>query len=130
MRWVEGYTTKDRLDQLYERLQSEYRFYIRQRDVASLGDFRASAREYEEVNRQRREREPTETRTPDPSTAATSYDREACCWRCKQRGHTRQPCQRPSRKFCSRCGRDGLLTRECNPLAGNDRGTVDAATGS
>lgn len=42
-----------------------------------------------------------------------TYNREDCCWRCKQRGHTRLDCKRLPKKFCSRCSKDGVLTRDC-----------------
>jgi len=35
------------------------------------------------------------------------------CWRCGQSGHGRGSCRRPTLLFCSRCGRVGVLSREC-----------------
>uniref|UniRef100_A0A034VZX5 Gag-Pol polyprotein n=1 Tax=Bactrocera dorsalis TaxID=27457 RepID=A0A034VZX5_BACDO len=36
------------------------------------------------------------------------------CWRCKQPGHRRHQCRNQQRIFCSRCGRDGFMSRDCN----------------
>lgn len=61
--------------------------------------------ELEELKIQCRERQKSIKAT---ITAATIYDRHECCWKCKQRGHTRFNCQRMPRKFCSQCGKDGI----------------------
>jgi len=63
--------------------------------------------------------------TTNTATAATTYNRYECCWKCKQRGHTRFNCQRAPRKFCSQCGKDGVYTRDCHPRAGNSVRTGD-----
>ncbi|XP_076285665.1 uncharacterized protein LOC143211682 [Lasioglossum baleicum] len=52
-----------------------------------------------------------------------NYSRVTHCWRCKQRGHTRFECRNAYRKFCSRCGRDGILTKECHPPGNDTRGS-------
>ena len=86
----------------------------------------ASLAEYEEIN-QRRKARSAESRPAQGTTATTTaYSRDKCCWRCKQRGHTRLDCKRPPKKFCSRCGKDGVLTRDCHP-PGNERRAGDVA---
>ncbi|KYN05229.1 hypothetical protein ALC62_03875 [Cyphomyrmex costatus] len=59
----------------------------------------------------------------DQATAAVAYNRAECCWRCKQRGHTRFDCKRTPRKFCSQCGKDGILTKECHSPPENEAST-------
>jgi len=39
----------------------------------------------------------------------------------------RVDCEKPSRKFCSRGGKDGMLTRNCYPFVGNATGTGEDA---
>ena len=41
------------------------------------------------------------------------YDRTQCCWRCKERGHSRFKCPNAQKLFCSHCGRDNVYTRDC-----------------
>lgn len=50
------------------------------------------------------------------------------CWRCGETGHTRFRCQRPHRLFCSRCGRVGILSKECPCRTDRTRKTADAKT--
>jgi len=51
------------------------------------------------------------------STAMISptYKRNECCWNCGQRGHRKTDCKQPFKKFCSTCGKTGVLTRDCHP---------------
>lgn len=120
MRRMGGYTTTDKLLQLYENLDPDYKLYVRKETLTYLTDLRNQATEYEAVLRQQRERRRDRDVTPRPALAATFYDRNICCWRCKQRGHNRQQCRRPTQIFCSQCGQDGVFTRDCHPPAGNE----------
>ncbi|KMQ92331.1 hypothetical protein RF55_7699 [Lasius niger] len=108
-------------------MDPDYRLYIRLHKVTSVHELSAHASEYEEINRQRHQREEKKTAT-GPTVAATEYNRNDCCWRCKQRGHTRAYCKRPPK--CSRCGKDGVLTRDCHPPTENGprAGNVAAVT--
>ena len=38
---------------------------------------------------------------------------ETQCWRCGQNGHIRSQCRAAPRLFCSRCGKDGVMSRDC-----------------
>jgi len=127
MRRAGGFSQEDQIDRLYENMHPEYKLYVRLDDISSLSELSARAAEYEAIEKQRRER--SEKKTPArPTVAATTYSREECCWKCKQRGHTRFDCKRPPKKFCSRCGKDGVLTKDCHPFVGNTNGTgKDAA---
>ncbi|XP_014469758.1 PREDICTED: uncharacterized protein LOC106741871 [Dinoponera quadriceps] len=119
MRRAGYYADEERLLQLYDNLQPDYKLYIRIADVRSIRDLRQRAMEYEAINRKRQE-SCARTLPPRPAAIdATAYERSMCCWRCKQRGHTRLQCRRPARKFCSQCDRDGVLTCECHPVPGN-----------
>jgi hypothetical protein len=114
-----GYTENEQLELLIENMDPEYRMFIRPSDVANIQELADRAAEYEELDQLRK----TRTRkndNPPASLTAVAYNRAECCWRCKQRGHTRFNCKRPPRKFCSQCGRDDTYTRDCHPLPGNE----------
>lgn len=130
MRRAGGYTPRDKVEQIYENLDPDYQLYITLTDTTTLSDLGARAAQYETIVQRRKERQ-TESATQAKSlrtvVAAATYNREECCWRCKQRGHTRIDCKRPAKKFCSRCGKDGVLTRDCHPPTGNAKRAGDAA---
>jgi hypothetical protein len=126
MRRAGGYAEEEKLDVLYENLAPKYKLYVRRDMVRRTNDLLRNAEEYEHITAQSRERQPTPR--PSASTAATAYNRDECCWRCKQRGHTRFECRRIAKRFCSQCGKDGVYTRECHPPPGNAARAGDAAT--
>jgi hypothetical protein len=126
MRRAGGYVEEDQLDLLYENMHPRYKLYVRRESVRRTAELRRQAEELEHINAQCRDRQPVPK--PSASSAAAAYDKNECCWRCKQRGHTRFDCRRIARKFCSQCGKDGVYTRECHPPAGNATRTGDAAT--
>lgn len=122
MRRAGGYSEPDRLEQIYENADPDLQLYVRLEEVRSVTELSSRAAEFEEKHRRRAENKREIRRSDeDAQLAAATYDRATHCWRCKQRGHTRTDCRRPARKFCSQCGRDGVLTRDCHPPAGNDR---------
>ncbi|XP_057329906.1 trichohyalin-like [Microplitis mediator] len=48
------------------------------------------------------------------------YNWLECCWRCRQRGHTKAQCTNRWVKFCMRCGKIGTFSRDCPcPRQGN-----------
>jgi hypothetical protein len=114
MRRAGGYSEAKKLDQLYENLDPELQLYVRREEIQTIDDLSHRVAHIEAIHRRKQERR-TEAPTTKGTVAAATYNREKCCWRCKQRGHTRQYCQRPPKKFCSRCGKDGVLTRDCHP---------------
>ncbi|KMQ87934.1 hypothetical protein RF55_12658 [Lasius niger] len=116
MRRAGGFARERRLERIYANMRAEYKLYIRRTDIRSLTELTTRAAEYEDLERERREEQNTARKAAasKPAVAAV-YNREECCWRCKQRGHTRMNCSRPPRKFCSQCGKDGVLTKECHP---------------
>jgi len=115
MRQTGGFTTEAQIEQLYDNMNPEHKLYIRLDDITDLEELSARAAEYELIEKQRRERTSERTPTTGPSVTAAVYNREECCWRCKQLGHTRLDCKRPPKKFCSCCGKDGVFTRDCHP---------------
>lgn len=118
MRRAGGYSKEDRLERLYENMHDEYKMYVDYDDIRDLDHLQHRIAALESAKQKQAQSKP---RTPKPTVAATAYDRNECCWRCKQRGHTRFKCERPPKKFCSRCGKDGVLTRDCHPgNAGRD----------
>src|SRR5580765_698490 len=127
MRRAGGFTRGEQLDRLYDNMNPEYKLYVRYDEAASIAELQARASEYEEIEQQRRDtRKVDRTDTVKP-TVATAYSRTDCCWRCKQRGHTRFDFKRPPKKFCSQCGRDGVFTKDCHPPSGNAQRAGDAA---
>ncbi|KMQ83140.1 hypothetical protein RF55_20807 [Lasius niger] len=133
MRRSGGFNRDEQVDRLYENMSPEYKFYVRYDDATSVTE-QARAADYEEIEAQRREHAKAARKAEDKPTVAAAYKKEECCWRCKQRGHTRFNCKKPPRKFCSQCGRDGVLTKQCHPPPGNAEragaATADAAAPS
>lgn len=129
MRRVGGFTADEQLKRLYDNMRAGYKLYIKLDELTSLTDLSARAADYEAIMKQDQERSPGgKNLATKPAVAAATYNREECCWRCKQRGHTRMDCKRPPKRFCSRCGKDGVLTRDCHPSPGNaERARSEAA---
>ena len=125
MRRAGGYSTEEQVEQLYENLHPDYQNRIWRSDVRSPRELQQRASEFERLQQNRRKRATAKTAAADPPVTAAVYNKSECCWRCKQRGHTRFDCRRPARKFCSQCGKDGVLTKDCHPPPGNETGTAE-----
>lgn len=108
-----GYTAQEQIDQLYENSDSDFQLYARISKIITLPELFHQAVEYQNIN-QRKDYPKEVKKTSETNVAIVQYDYSTCCWRCKQR-HTRLDCKRLPRKFCSRCGKDGILTRDCHP---------------
>ncbi|KAL6419001.1 hypothetical protein ACFW04_011540 [Cataglyphis niger] len=119
MRRAGRFTREQRLTRIYANMRPEYKRYIKRRDVHDLNDLLEEAAEFEGIEQETREVRKASKDTANPPAVAAVYNREECCWRCKQRGHTRFDCRRPPRRFCSQCGKDGVLTKDCHPPTGN-----------
>jgi len=121
MRRAGGFSPIMQLEYLYDHMHPEYKFYIRRRDIGDISELQARAREHEDLVSERQEALKREKAEAKPAVAAV-YNKAECCCRCKQRGHTRRHCRRPAKKFCSQCGRDGVLPAQCHPPAGKADG--------
>lgn len=125
MRQLERTSSQTQLERIYYNLRPDYKMYVRRSDFTDLAGLLRMADEFEKL----RSAEQTATRGSNtrsderPKRSGTAlvsegYDHRHCCWNCGQRGHRRQNCRRPQKKFCSRCGKEGILTRDCHG-AGN-----------
>ncbi|KAL6433556.1 hypothetical protein ACFW04_006562 [Cataglyphis niger] len=76
-------------------MRPEYKRYVKRRDVHDLNDLLEEAAEFEGIEQETREVRKVPKDTANPPAVATMYNKEECCWRCKQRGHTRFDCKRP-----------------------------------
>ena len=115
MRRRGGYNTEKMVDVLYYNMRPDLRLHVKPRDVQTVTELIQSVEEIEEVLKQTSS-EPRAMRPVRRSgvmTVTAPYDRKVCCWRCKQRGHDRFQCRNTPLKFCSYCGRDNVLTRDC-----------------
>ncbi|CAG5100668.1 Protein of unknown function [Cotesia congregata] len=121
-------------DRLYYNLKPDYQHYIRRSDVFDIQDLIRLTNDYERVLAQEKTYKapsaPQNTLTPDVvhqplqkkrattehsiNTIEETYIPEECCWRCGQRGHFRYECKNVWKKFCTRCGKQNIRTRDCN----------------
>lgn len=120
MRRAGGFTPEEEYERVYQNMRPEIKRLITYDEAGVVDDLQARATELEEIDEQCAAEQTHRRPEASKSIVAAAYNREECCWRCKQRGHTRFNCKRPPRKFCSRCGKDGVLTQQCHPPAGND----------
>ena len=127
MRRAGGFTESDQLEMLLDNMDPELRIHVRPEDTDNMESLIERVNELELLNERRKTAAKNITTTKTAVTAAP-YDKSTCCWRCKQRGHTRADCKKPAKKFCSQCGKDGVFTRDCHPWSGNANRTADAAT--
>lgn len=124
MRRAGTFTPGEQLELLYENMHPRYKLYIQRESFRRAGELLSRASDIDDLEEQCRQRQPV---AKTPAAAAAVYNSRECCWRCKQRGHTRFDCRRPAKKFCSQCGKDGVLTKECHPRPENTERTGDAA---
>ena len=127
MRRAGNFTESEQLELILDNMDPELRIHVRAEDTDDLDTLTERVNELELLNERRKavKKAPITTRT---AAATVPYDRDNCCWRCKQRGHTRVDCRKPAKKFCSQCGKDGVFTRDCHPWSGNASRTAEAAT--
>lgn len=127
MRRAGNFSEIEQLDIIADNMDPEIQMYLRPEDTKTIDELTERVSILENIHARKkltRETNVTERRNstlPRSNTAAvaSAYNKYECCWRCKQRGHSRQDCRRPALKFCSQCGKDGVLTRECHPYPGN-----------
>lgn len=117
------------IERLYINLRPEYRRYIRRNEIRSVTDLIRLTNEFELIVHTQKNYKPppqsmlnVEHKTDsfervkskeNVSAVDNKYDRYECCWRCGQRGHRRQTCKNPPKKFCSYCGKPGVFFLDC-----------------
>lgn len=130
------------LNWLYRNLLPEYRLQIRKSDYSDAESLATAVRHHEKLRKElckptistvANDRHHTSVtprlRTPDtqrptprnleikgrptqrPPTGTLSG---AICWRCGETGHYRSNCRNPPKLFCSRCRREGVMSRDCS----------------
>lgn len=130
-----GMSPAQELYRVYTNLLPDYRQYIRRRDCNTIQDLVREIEEYEKLQKELRNRHATNIAAVSsikkpvvaPLPSNTAYDRKGTCWRCGGKGHFRQNCRLPPKLFCSHCGKEGTLTRDCScqKQAGNANRTVE-----
>lgn len=100
MRRAGGYSRDEQLEVIHENMNPAYKHYVRIDDVRNIVELQTRAAEYEDIIQEQKEAVKREKDTTAPAIAAV-YNKRDCCWRCKQRGHTRAQCRRQAKKFCS-----------------------------
>jgi len=128
MRRLGGLGPSQQIDRIYENMKPSYRRYIRRTEVKTVEELIYRVTEHESIEQAEAEYNSRITREKNHSTTASSkgtkadtamisptYRKNDCCWNCGQRGHHRTECKRPFQKFCSTCGKTGVLTRDCHP---------------
>lgn len=113
-----GYDRERQLDTLYHNLQPELQLHIRRTELTDATSLIQRVEEVEEilrrVHRGARSAPPPREPSRRPALAITSaYQRATHCWRCKKPGHDRFTCTNAAVRFCSFCGQDGVLTKDC-----------------
>nr|XP_012234646.1 PREDICTED: uncharacterized protein K02A2.6-like [Linepithema humile] len=109
MRRAGGYSEQEKLEQIYENMNPDLQLYIPLENIHTLSELHAKVANLEKIQQRQKERRPRfpERNNRNPVATAT-YNKDECCWRCKQRGHTRWNCKHTPKKFCSQCGKDGI----------------------
>lgn len=126
-----GISPAQELYRIYNNLLPEYRQYIRRRDCPNIRDLVREIDEYEKLQKEVKPRTVKLAAVKGPAATLrppnTTYDRKEACWRCGDKGHFRQQCKQPPKLFCSHCGTQGILSRDCRCQrpAGNATRTVE-----
>jgi len=129
MRRLNGLSPSQQIDRIYENMKPSYRRYIRRTEIKTVEELIYRVTEHESIEQVEAEynsratgRKHSDTAAPsknaeaDTAMISPTYKKSDCCWNCGQRGHRRAECKRPFHKFCSTCGKTGVLTRDCHPL--------------
>ena len=118
-------------------MEPSYKMYIRRSEVASIRELGNRAIEFEAIrDEQQKRRAKISVRAPrqeEPNnarlnaldcshrTVAGYLSRpQVRCWRCGEENHSRRTCRRSVRLFCSRCGKLGVRSVDCQ-CPGNAR---------
>ncbi|KAL6417073.1 hypothetical protein ACFW04_013013 [Cataglyphis niger] len=127
MRRAGGFSSEEKYERIYENMRAEIKRYVRYNADEGIDELQRKVTEQEEIEELCRQEQKTDRVENAKPNVAIAYNKEECCWRCKQRGHTRRTCKRPPRKFCSQCGQDGLQ-RDGHEIQTHD-GEIQMANG-
>lgn len=122
---------EEQTDDIYDNMKPDLRLHIARRNVRNIPDLVQQVEDFEKIRKEMAIADKTTVNTAATVHAAViaPYNRRECCWRCKQRGHNRTQCRNAPKKFCSVCGKDGVLTRDCHGIpTGNGERTEPTAT--
>ncbi|XP_067612946.1 uncharacterized protein [Eurosta solidaginis] len=99
------------LERIYDGLRVEYRLFAKRSEFRTIEELMELTDEFEllQLEATRQSRQTAHSLSP----LTEEYSREESCWRCKERGHMRHQCRKARRLFCSRCGRDNVMSRDC-----------------
>lgn len=121
---------------LYRNLLPEYRQQIRRTDFKDFTSFCQEVKEFELLRKElqnipstsgwqrgtnqrfppantSRNLNATASPAQEPEASTSSSRPSTLCWRCGETGHVRTNCRNPLKIFCSRCRKEGVLTRDC-----------------
>ena len=109
------FNLEQQLHILYYSVKTEYRLYLKRRELTSINDLIHSEQDLDETQQQvsRTRSQPIPAPPSGGIMTVTAYNRRDCGRRCKQRGHSRYNCKNQPKKF-SHCGKDDVLSRDCN----------------
>lgn len=82
MRQAGGFSRAEQLEILYDNMYPEYKTYVRVDDVRDLAELQSRAREFEDIEGEKRDARKREKVAVAPTVAAV-YNKTECCWRCK-----------------------------------------------
>jgi hypothetical protein len=141
---------EQQLSWMYRNLLPEYRLYLKRSELTDAATLLRSVRELETLLREQtrttgrtdKQAVPAEIPTSRPTPRPTPPERAAApknstaqptpgqqsstplCWRCGQSGHFRHECTGPVKIFCSRCRKEGVMSKDCPCQSGNARGSA------
>lgn len=118
------------VERIYNNLRPDYRRYIRRHEVSTVADLIRLTNEYELivlaeksykppppsvlVDNEKNDKKTAKNTKENLASVNNTYSRFNCCWRCGKRGHCRDKCTNPYKKFCSWCGKDNISFRDCD----------------
>ncbi|KAL7286692.1 hypothetical protein TKK_0019075 [Trichogramma kaykai] len=113
MRRRGGIPPSEQLDNIYYNMKAELQIYIKRSHIDTVESLIQEVETYEKLKGDAKKMSITkETLTVDSPN--NPFNRKDHRWNCKQRGHSRANCKNLCRKFCSVCGKDNVLTRNCH----------------
>jgi hypothetical protein len=133
---------EQQLSWMYRNLLPDYRLHLKRTELTDTVTLLRSARKLEALlqeqtqppRRRDKHSAPAEvptSRPANPTRAGHRFEDVRHCthlraavlsWRCGQTGHFRRECTRSVKIFCSRCRKDGVMSKDCPCQTGNASG--------